>query len=181
MRNLLTPRLVIRPFDATDIADYLAYQTRPEVRAYLPDKAMTEAEALTFFTRQAAMQDDDRDCYHSFAVFHVEDAKVIGDVGFYRAAGPENKADLGFQFHPDYQGKGYANEAAAALIRHGFLNWELQRITSGCDARNIDSWRLMERLGMRREAQFRQSRITRGVLHDEYTYALLREEWLAQQ
>ena len=53
----------------------------------------------------------------------------------------------------------------------------MHRLTSGCDTRNTASW-LMERLGMRREGHFRQSRPLRGGWQDEYLYALLREEWL---
>ncbi|RYG64825.1 N-acetyltransferase, partial [bacterium] len=148
---------------------------------FLPDEAMTPVAALSFCAKQAALEDEDRDCYHAFAVYHVGDARVIGDVGFYCPSGPENQADLGFQFHPDYHGQGLATEAVLALLHHGFENWNLRRVTSGCDARNLPSFRLMERVGMRREAHFVSSRVTKGVLHDEYAYALLRDEWFAQK
>ncbi|RYG64905.1 N-acetyltransferase, partial [bacterium] len=108
MENISTSRLIIRRFAEDDVADYLAYQTLPAVREFLPDEAMTPVAALSFCAKQAALEDEDRDCYHAFAVYHVGDARMIGDVGFYCPSEPENQADLGFQFHPDYHGQGLA-------------------------------------------------------------------------
>ncbi len=177
MEALKTQRLVIRQFRSSDLADFLGYQTLAAVRRYMPDEPLTADQAERWLASQAQLAEAEPNRYHSFAVEHRADGRVIGDVGFFRAAGPERTADLGFQFHPAYHGQGYAYEAAAALLRYGFRQWHLRRITAGCDARNTASFRLLERLGMRREAHFKQSRITRGVLHDEYRYGLLVDEW----
>lgn len=87
---------------------------------------------------------------------------------------------MGWSFHPAYQGRGYATEAARVLLAYAFNKRGLRRVTSDCDARNAASLRLMERLGMRREGHLRQSRLTGDEWHDEYLYALLRDEWLAR-
>lgn len=58
---------------------------------------------------------------------------------------------------------------------------KLHRITSICDTRNTASFRLMERLGMRREGHLKQSQFMKGSWQNEYIYALLHEEWIAQQ
>ncbi|MCW3060900.1 MAG: hypothetical protein JWQ02_2721 [Capsulimonas sp.] len=83
-------------------------------------------------------------------------------------------------FHPDYHGQGYATEAAEALLKFLFGDLAAHRVTSGCDARNTASVRLMERLGLRREGHLVQSQFSNGELRDEYLYALLRGEWLAR-
>ncbi|RYX81202.1 N-acetyltransferase [bacterium] len=181
MQPITTERLIVRPFAASDLADFLAYQSLPEVRMYMGGEPMSEEKAAKFIGQMAVAQGNEKGQYHAFAVYHPSDERVIGDVGFYLEEGPEEKGDLGFQFHPAYHGKGYAHEAASALMGYGFLQLNLRRITSGCDARNTASFQLMERLGLRREAHFVQSRITNGVLHNEYAYALLRDEWLARQ
>ncbi len=172
-----TPRLLLRRFAAGDLTDFLAYQTHPEVLRFMPDLPMETSQAAEFLMQQMALKEAQRGNYHAFAVYHLADKKVIGDVGLFLAEGAENCGDLGFQFHPDYQGKGYASEAVRALLRHAFLKWELARITSACDARNFASYRLMERVGMRKEGHMIKSRITKGERHDVLIYALLREEF----
>ncbi|MBW4630724.1 MAG: GNAT family N-acetyltransferase [Iphinoe sp. HA4291-MV1] len=92
-----------------------------------------------------------------------------------------SKGEIGWSLHPSYCGRGYATEAAQILLTYGFAHRKLHRITSICDTRNTASFRLMERLGMRREGHLRQSQSMKGSWQDEYMYALLHNEWLAQQ
>jgi RimJ/RimL family protein N-acetyltransferase len=88
------------------------------------------------------------------------------------------QAELGWMFHPDCAGRGYATEAVAGLIRIGFTDLALRRVTASCFAGNEASWRLMERVGMRREAYNVRDSLHRseGWL-DGMTYALLADEW----
>ena len=90
------------------------------------------------------------------------------------------QGELGWIFHPDHHGRGYATEAAAELLRLGFEDADLHRIYARCDARNDGSWRLMERLGMRREAHFREHALFKGGWDEEFYYAILRAEWVSQ-
>jgi RimJ/RimL family protein N-acetyltransferase len=89
--------------------------------------------------------------------------------------------EIGWIFHPHYHGQGYATEAATALLRHGFETLGVHRIIATCQPENVASWRVMEKLGMLREAHFRK-----GVLFaddtwwDEYLYAILEEDWSAR-
>jgi len=88
------------------------------------------------------------------------------------------QAELGWVFHPDHTGRGYATEAVRALIRLCFEDLGLRRVTAGCFAANEASWRLMERAGMRREAYtVRESLHRSGEWLDGMGYALLADEW----
>lgn len=88
------------------------------------------------------------------------------------------QAELGWVLHPDYAGHGYATEAVHALIRICFEDLRLRRITANCFADNVSSWRLMERVGMRRElATVRDSLHRSGRWLDGFGYALLADEW----
>lgn len=81
---------------------------------------------------------------------------------------------------PRPTGQGYATEAAAALLRICFEDLGLRRVTAQCFADNVASWRLMEKLGMRRETHtVRESLHRSGAWLDGYAYALLAEEWRA--
>jgi RimJ/RimL family protein N-acetyltransferase len=88
------------------------------------------------------------------------------------------QAELGWVLHPDHAGQGYATEAVRELIRICFVDLGLRRVTAGCFAANDASWRLMERVGMRREAYtVRESLHRSGEWLDGMGYALLADEW----
>ena len=86
----------------------------------------------------------------------------------------------GKPINPEFHGFGYATEAARGLMAMGFERAGLHRIFARCDARNTASYRVMERLGMRREAHFREHILVKGVWDEELIYALLEGEWAAR-
>jgi RimJ/RimL family protein N-acetyltransferase len=88
------------------------------------------------------------------------------------------QGELGWALHPDHTGRGYATEAVSELLRVAFEDLGLRRVTANCFAANEGSWRVMERIGMRREAHnIRDSLHRSGDWLDGYTYALLADEW----
>lgn len=88
------------------------------------------------------------------------------------------KAEIGWALDPAHQGKGYATEAAAGLLRLCFEDLGLHRVVAQCFADNESSWRVMERVGMRREVFRRADALHRsGRWLDGVEYALLAEEW----
>jgi RimJ/RimL family protein N-acetyltransferase len=88
------------------------------------------------------------------------------------------QAELGWVFHPDHAGRGYATEALLELFRVCFDVLGLRRVTASCFAANESSWRLMERVGMRRETStVRDSLHRSGEWLDGLGYALLADEW----
>lgn len=88
------------------------------------------------------------------------------------------QAELGWAMHPDHAGKGYATEAVQELIRICFEDLGLRRVTATCFADNEASWRLMERVGMRREQHTVRDALHRsGEWLDGLGYALLADEW----
>ncbi|MEL4356430.1 MULTISPECIES: GNAT family N-acetyltransferase [unclassified Luteococcus] len=91
-----------------------------------------------------------------------------------RAAGAQ--AEIGWLIAPDQQGRGLGTELAAALLEIAF-DADYRRVTAYCFAANEPSWRIMERIGMRREGTFRQDSLHRsGEWLDSYAYALLASE-----
>lgn len=92
----------------------------------------------------------------------------------------DTQAELGWMVHPDHAGQGIATEAARELLRICFEDLGLRRVTAACFADNVASWRVMERIGMRREtATVADSLHRSGRWLDGYGYALLAEEWRA--
>jgi RimJ/RimL family protein N-acetyltransferase len=94
------------------------------------------------------------------------------------SSGTPRTHEIGWAVDPGHQGRGYATEAANALLAHGFEDLGLHRIIATCQPQNAASVRVMEKLGLRREAHFRQCMLAPdGTWWDEYFYALLDDEW----
>lgn len=93
-----------------------------------------------------------------------------------RAKGAQ--AELGWALRPEETGKGYATEAVEGALRICFDDLGLHRVTAGCFVANAASYRLMERVGMRRETfTVKNALHPSGEWMDSYGYALLAEEW----
>jgi RimJ/RimL family protein N-acetyltransferase len=141
-------------------------RSRDQVRAVLAKRARTtmlKAEGQTLV----------------LAMILRDAGTLVGDVNLHWSSGEHRQGEIGFVLHPDHHGKGFAGEAAAAMLRLGFEGLGLHRIVGRCDARNRASAKVMERLGMRREAYFRQNEIVKGEWTDELVYAMLADEWPA--
>jgi RimJ/RimL family protein N-acetyltransferase len=172
-----TERLSFRPSTADDAAAFFAYRSRPEVSDWLPRLALEESVVAERFT--------DEEFRKRTLVVEV-DGRVVGDLYLHlgdswahaEAGEAPGQAEIGWALDPAYQGRGLAREAVRALLDLCFTGLGLRRVTAICFADNTASWRLMEKLGMRREAHTVKDALhrDRGWL-DGYTYALLAEEW----
>lgn len=95
---------------------------------------------------------------------------LIGHIVFHKYFG-EHTYEIGWVFNQKYHSKGYASEAARAILKYGFEEMNLHRIIATCQPQNKPSYRVMEKIGMRREGYFKNE------WWDEYYYAILEEEW----
>lgn len=178
---LLTERLLLRPFSDDDLDALHAMQSRPEVTRYLywePQSRDESREVLERIRKMTAI-DEESDALRLAAVL-PDSGILIGDFSLRRVSREHNQGEIGFIVHPDHQGKGYATEAAAVLLRLGFEELGLHRIVGRADARNAASAGLMERLGLRREAHLRENEFVKGEWVDEAIYAILATEWTAR-
>ena len=177
-----TARLTLRYFAPGDFDDLYAYQSRSDVARYLRWDARDRAQARQALERQcretALNAEGD---WLTFAVVWREAGRVVGEVGLRLLSREHRQAEIGFVFNPGYHGRGLATEAAEAMLMLGFDTLGWHRITGSCDARNRGSARLMERIGMRREAHFINNEIVKGHWADELVYAILGTEWKARR
>ena len=174
-----TPRLTLRPARTTDLESTWRFRRDEEVSRWLTAWPASLDEYRTKF--------EDPGRLASTLVVEL-DGLVIGDLQLAvkdgwaqqevaaQATGVE--AELGWVLDPAYAGRGYATEAVQGLLRLCFEELGLRRVTAGCFADNVASWRLMERVGMRRELHTVRESLhrTKGWL-DGFGYALLADEW----
>jgi RimJ/RimL family protein N-acetyltransferase len=175
-----TQRLILRPFAPSDLEDLHAFQSLPEVARYLywaPRDREQVRQALVGMVRGAALISEGD--VLALAVVLPPGRTVIGDVILKWSSAEHRQGEIGYVFHPRYGGRGFATEAATAVLRLGFDGLGLHRIIGRIDVRNSASARVLERLGMRREAHFIQNEIVKGEWTDEMVYALTEQEWRA--
>ncbi len=171
---LLTQRLTVRRFTPQD---------GPDLNEYLSDPQVVRYEPYDVFSLESSQKEAERRaCDDAFWAVCLNDGqKMIGNI--YLNKLEFDTWELGYVFNAAYQGKGYALESARALIQHIISTRSARRIVAYCNPENEKSWRLMERLGMRREGHHIQSVYHKKdengypVWHDTYEYAILKSEW----
>jgi RimJ/RimL family protein N-acetyltransferase len=167
-----TPRLFLRLPAPDDWRAVHAYTSDPAVMRYIPGGVLSEDQARAFV---GANEGDEA----KVAVVLKAEDRLIGHLPFHPWFAPRIY-EIGWVFDPRYHRRGYATEAAAALLRHGFETLRVHRIVATCQPENVASWRVMEKIGMRREAHFRQCfQVDETTWLDEYLYALVEEDWFA--
>jgi RimJ/RimL family protein N-acetyltransferase len=178
-----TERLLLRLQTIDDTDDVFGYQSREDVCRYLLFEPRTRDEVAERLARNAAAstleKDDD---YLQLALERPATgdapARVIGDLYFSISSLENSKAEIGWTLHPDFTGKGYASEAARAVLRLAFDELMLHRVVAELDPRNDASIALCTRLGLREEAYFVKDLWFKGDWADTGLYAILRDEWL---
>ena len=177
---LTTPRLVLREFREADLADIHRYGSDPMVSRFMTWGPNTEDETREFLDRKLAEQTVWPRAEVSMAAEIIATGRVMGALSLRFGRGESRTAEFGYSLGREHWGQGYATEAAGALIRHGFETLGLRRVVANCNVRNIGSWRVMEKLGMRREALFLKDVRARRGWRDSYHYGLLAAEWRAR-
>lgn len=176
-----TERLLLRRFRAGDWKDLFEY---------LSDESVVRYEPYETYSEEACMEEaESRAKNGSFwAVCLKGNGKLIGNVYFERQEPKDFSTwEIGYVFNSAYHRKGYATESCRRILGYGFNELNAHRIIAMCDPENTASWKLLERLGMRREGRMLQKAFFRRdekgdpVWHDAYLYAILSEEWRASK
>lgn len=111
------------------------------------------------------------------AVVEIASNSLVGAIQLTIISVEDRQGELGFTFNLDFGGHGFATEAVNAALGYAFNKMGLHRIFAGVDTRNERSWRLMARIGMRREAHFVHANFDGSDWIDDYTYAMIEDEW----
>ena len=172
---LLTGRLILTRLTRGDRDAFNAYRSLPEVMLYQGFRPKALADADTFIAKLAPVPGI-HETWFQLAVCRREDGRLIGDIGIYFNMYDEC-AYIGYTLSPDCWGRGYISEALPAVLDFLFHACAMHRAAAVVDPRNARSVRVVESLGMRREAYRVQSHIQDGQPADECLYAILREEW----
>lgn len=185
-KPISTDRLIIRRFKPNDWQDLYEYLSDEEVVKFEPYDVFLENQAI----EEAMRRSQDESFYAVCLKEKVKERdgeedqdhlKLIGNL--YLAKGEFDTWELGYVFNSKYQGLGYATESARALVEYAFTNLGARRILAHCSPKNDFSWKLLERLQMRREGLFLENVYFKRddnempIWLDSYQYAILKTEW----
>jgi ribosomal-protein-alanine N-acetyltransferase len=174
--SLGTARLILGPFDLEDVPEIQRLAGAREIA----DTTISIPHPYHRSHALAWIEDQRKDAElgraANFAV-RLPDNTLIGAVGLRDIDTEHLQAELGFWIGREWWGKGYAREAAAAVIRFGFESLGLNRIYAHHMSRNPASGRVLLAAGMKREGVLRQRVRKWGVFEDVVLYAILRDEW----
>ncbi|MEV5349134.1 GNAT family N-acetyltransferase [Streptomyces achromogenes] len=175
---VVTDRLVLRLFTPADAEDRYAYQCLPEVARYLYRPPLTRegcAESIAARARGTDWRTDGDTLL--LAVCRREEPGVVGEVVLTLTSAHARQAEIGWVFDPRHAGRGYATEAAGALLSVAFGQLNAHRVFARLDTLNTASARVCERLGMRREAHLVENDLDGERWGSEYVYAVVAREW----
>jgi len=180
-----TERLILRPFVKEDAADLFEYLNEPEVNCFACMRINSSEDAV----KEALKRGEDKEFY--FAIVLKENGKVIGEIDAYpESTGPESASSPKDTFSPcwmlnkNYQGKGYAYEAANAFFEYLFDQKGARRIYAYTEDYNLSCQHLCEKLGMRREGLFYEfvsfvkDDTGNPIYENTMQYAILKREFL---
>jgi ribosomal-protein-alanine N-acetyltransferase len=173
---IVTERLVLRRYTHDDIPDVLEFASQPSVAKVTSSRIQaTEEGVRKYIDLQNSYQPFEEDRVFELAIERKEDGKVIGFLGL--ICEDYAQGEMGWALGVEYRGQGYATEAARALMDYGFNSLGLHRIHADTSTDNLASWKMMERLGMRREGLLRGAVYEEGRWVDRYVYGMLADEW----
>lgn len=177
--SILTDRLTLRQFKNEDILDILEFISHPTVARAVPDIGPSPEEVRKYIEVQNSRPPFEQDKCTDLVMERKRDGKVIGLVSMVPRA--HRKASIGYALGVRYRGQGYATEVARALMVYGFEVLKYHRIQAETSTANPASYRVMERLGMRREGQLREAEQRDDVWVDILYYGILVTEYKAQK
>ena len=176
-----TERLIAREFTLDDLQSVYEYASDIDNCAFMEWAPETLEGVRTYLESRLASQIADPRVTYDLALCKKDTGELIGSMGLY-LEDDRRTGMMGWVLNKKFRHMGYALEAARGFIHFGFLGLDLHRIYAYCDTENTASYRLMERLGMRREAHFIKNRFakvrSRASWRSTYHYAMLRKEYL---
>lgn len=174
--TLKAPRLTLRAMHPIDAEDMFDYARREEVTKYLlwrcHESVSYTRDYLRYIQNRYTLGD-----FYDWAIIDRESRRMIGTCGFTRIDTANDSAEIGYVLNPDFSGRGYATEAASAVMEFGFETLGLNRIEARFMQGNEASRRVMEKLGMNFEGYHRDAVYVKGAYRTVGICAILRDEY----
>ena len=174
--NIQTKDLIIRKMKPSDAQDFFQYRSLPEVCALQWYSPYDMSKCEEFCKEQEQKHFPVSWQWIQFGIELRSEGKLIGDIWLCTQSYDDRIVELGITLNPEYQKKWYAKQALLALFQTLFTDYKIHRIVAITSQENTPSIKLLENVGMMREGTTRQSFWNKGKRHDEFLYAILKED-----
>lgn len=178
--RIVSERVLLRTVRLDDAKSIYSYRSDAVINQYQGWIPKTLHDVENFIKNGLSATINFTGTWYQLAIIEKKNQKLIGDIGIH-FLDADFQVEIGFTLDRHKQGKGYATEAVKALINYLFDELNKRRIIASIDPRNEKSVALVERLGFRKEAHFKESLLINGEWVDDLIYAVLKEEWLKMQ
>ncbi|WP_286272022.1 GNAT family N-acetyltransferase [Thalassotalea hakodatensis] len=173
--SLQTTRFDLALMTSDDFNLFQQLQTDPRLMQYIGPILEPQALAEKFSQRIKPWQHEEEH-WLTFKITEKSSKSAVGSIGFRIEDLAQQRAEIGYLLLGKHQGKGIIPEVGRCLIEFLFQQIGVHKVIAYCYAKNIGSWKVMEKLGMRKEAHFRAHTLLNNEWHDEFIYALLVNE-----
>ena len=167
----------MREFQPADEADIHDYASDPEVSRWMdwgPNTPRMTKRVLAGWLRAQVQWPRKK---VELAIELRAEKRMIGGIRLEIRDERHRTGDFGYALNREYWKHGYATEAARAILGVAFGTLKLHRMWATCDQRNHASYRVMEKLGMRRDGAYQKDVLQKGEWRDSYLYAVVADEW----
>lgn len=173
-----TDHLRLRPFERSDVEAVSRYHTLPSVQRYIerPTRYKEDvADAVAIMRKQVEWHRPGDTL--TLALERKGDHALIGHVCLKWSDATASQGEVRFVNDPAYSGQGYMAEALTALFDLAFAHFRVHRLMVRCDGRSHHSIKLLQKIGMRLEAHYREHALFQGEWDEELHFAILDREW----
>jgi RimJ/RimL family protein N-acetyltransferase len=176
--ELKTKRLVLQKLEMKHAESFFKYRSDTETNKYQGWIPYALEDCQHFIKNRIAEQINQPGTWFQFAII-LESDEMIGDFGIHFIKEDNQQVEIGCTINKEYYHKGYAKEALRAVMDYLFFDLKKHRVTASIDPENLASIKMVESLGFRKEAHFRESILLNGSWVDDVIYAILAKEWHA--
>ena len=173
-----TDRLILRTFERSDGDDLATYHALPSVQRYVFSKTRDKSEvpaALNTMRQHVGLQRPGDTL--TLAMVRKGDKALVGHVSLHWSDATSGQGEVRFCTNPSFAGQGFCKEALSAVFDLAFSHFRIHRLMMRSDGRNHHSIKLMQQLGMRLEAHYREHALFQGEWDEELHFAIIDREW----
>lgn len=172
-----TPRLVARAMVPEDVEAFVAYRADPDVARYQSWEHYTLDDGRALVEGMQGLTPGIPGEWFQLALEDVSTGQLVGDLAACVDADEHRQLEVGFTLDPGHQGQGYGTEALRGLLGYAFGTLGIHRVVAVTDALNAPAAALLTRVGLRKEAHFRDNVFFKGAWGSEFLFAMLASEW----
>jgi len=169
---LETKRLILRQIQYYDVESMHRMRTDPAIMEYMDTEIPTAInETENKLKQEIESFSKGESLYWAIALKSTN--KIIGGAGYWRMIKEHYRAEIGYQLLPEFWRKGYTLEALKTIIQFGFEKMGLHSIEGNVNPKNVPSIKLLEKLGFKQEAYFKENFYYNGKFLDSAIFSLI--------